>query len=71
MKRSEINKAIISAKNRFAEFNITLPMFGYWTLDEWRANKDKIARIKERMLGWMLPILVQMILNIAVQFSSL
>lgn len=52
MKRSEINKAISGAKARLAEFNITLPMFGYWTLEEWKKNKDKISRIKERMLGW-------------------
>lgn len=52
MKRSEINKAIIEAKNRLDEYKITLPMFAYWSEEEWKKNSDKISRIRERMLGW-------------------
>ena len=52
MKRSQINSAIKKAKERLKEFKITLPEFGYWSCREWEANKEKIARIKERMLGW-------------------
>ncbi len=52
MKRSEVNKAIIKAKERLSEFRITLPAFGYWSPDDWAKNKCKISRIKERMLGW-------------------
>ena len=52
MKRSEINAAIIKAKERLSEYKITLPMFGYWTPDDVAENKCKISRIKERMLGW-------------------
>lgn len=52
MKRSEINKAIIEAKNRLDEYKITLPMFAYWNEEDWKKNEDKIGRIKERMLGW-------------------
>lgn len=52
MKRSEINNAIIKAKERLEEYKISLPMFGYWKAEDWRENKDKIERIKERMLGW-------------------
>ncbi len=52
MKRSTINAAIAKAKERLAEYKITLPMFGYWTPVEWEQNKNKIDRIKERMLGW-------------------
>ncbi len=52
MKRSQINKAIIAAKNRLDEYKITLPMFGYWTKEDWKQNQDKIERVRERMLGW-------------------
>ncbi len=52
MKRSEINKAILEAKARLDEYRITLPMFGYWTEEDWKKNEDKIDRIRERMLGW-------------------
>ena len=52
MKRSEINEAIRAAKDRLEEYRITLPMFGYWTPEEWKQMADKTGRIRERMLGW-------------------
>ena len=52
MKRSEINNAIKKAKARLEEYKITLPMFAYWSMDEWANPKGDISRIKERMLGW-------------------
>lgn len=52
MKRTEINAAIAKAKKRLEEFKISLPMFGYWTPEDWEKNKCKISRIKERALGW-------------------
>lgn len=52
MKRSEINAAIIKAKNRLEEYKITLPMFAYWSVDDWKENWDATGRIRERMLGW-------------------
>lgn len=52
MKRSEINNAIVSAKERLANYKISLPDFGYWNMDEWQKNKKCIGRISERMLGW-------------------
>lgn len=52
MKRSEINTAIDVAMERLNEFKIKLPMFGYWNPEEVEANKDKLDRIKSRMLGW-------------------
>ena len=52
MRRSEINSAISNAKKRLEEFKISLPMFGYWTPEEWKKNKGIISRMKERMLGW-------------------
>ncbi len=52
MKRSEINKAIDVAKARLDEYKIKLPMFGYWTPEEFKAKKDQTERIVKRMLGW-------------------
>lgn len=52
MKRSEINSAIARAKERMAKYNVSLPMFGYWTPEDWKDNKSNIARIQEGMLGW-------------------
>ena len=52
MKRSEINAAIIKAKKRFEEYKITLPMFAYWSVEDWKNKWDETGRIRERMLGW-------------------
>ena len=45
MKRSEINQAILKAQERLAEFKITLPMFAYWKMEDWKNNKSEIGRI--------------------------
>lgn len=52
MKRSQINSAIARAKARMEQYSVSLPMFGYWTPEDWKANKDGIAKIREGMLGW-------------------
>ena len=52
MKRSQINSAIARAKARMEQYSISLPMFGYWTPEDWKANKDSITKIREGMLGW-------------------
>ncbi|MBE5744107.1 MAG: D-lyxose/D-mannose family sugar isomerase [Clostridiales bacterium] len=52
MKRSEINSYIQKAKNRLKEFNVSLPWFGYLTLDGWKEIKNEIKLIKDSMLGW-------------------
>ena len=52
MKRSEINTALLKAKERLSEFNITLPSFGYWDCEKWEEEKEKTVRIRERALGW-------------------
>ena len=52
MKRSEIDNAIDMAMERLSEFKIKLPMFAYWTPADFEKNKDKLDRIKSRMLGW-------------------
>mgnify|MGYP000507145643 CR=1 FL=1 len=52
MKRSEINAAIKWSKELLYQYKIKLPQFGYWSLDEWKANIDKIDMIRKTMLGW-------------------
>ena len=52
MKRSEINAAIAWAKELLKKKNITLPKMAYWSMDEWKANKDKLATVRKVMLGW-------------------
>lgn len=52
MKRSQINSAIKWTLALFEKNNIYLPEFGYWGMDEWKANKDKLDTIKKVMLGW-------------------
>lgn len=52
MKRSEINQAIMKAKEAMAAINFKLPYFAEWSPEKWKENKDKIENIKEVMLGW-------------------
>ena len=52
MKRSEINAAIENAKGLLIKYRISLPHFGYLTLDGWRRGGVDHSRIAETMLGW-------------------
>jgi D-lyxose ketol-isomerase len=52
MKRSEINKALVWAKDLLDDHQIKLPPFGYWKLDDWQKNVTNINTIKSLMLGW-------------------
>ena len=52
MKRSEINSAIAWAKDLLKKNNITLPKMAYWSMDEWKANADKLSTVRKVMLGW-------------------
>lgn len=52
MKRSEINKAIRISEDLLRDSHFRLPPFAYWSLDEWRRNKEKISTIARVMLGW-------------------
>ena len=52
MKRSRVNREIAFSKALLEKNNIKLPEYAYWTLDQWKANKDKIGTIKKVMLGW-------------------
>lgn len=52
MKRSEINQIINSAKMFMAEKQFILPPWAYWSLEDWKKNKDNATEIIENMLGW-------------------
>jgi D-lyxose ketol-isomerase len=52
MKRSEINDNIIWAMELLKKFCIRVPGFAYWTVDDWKRNRDSVGTIKKVMLGW-------------------
>ena len=52
MKRSQINSLIKEGMDFFKKMNWRLPPFAYWTIDEWRSNKNKTKLVRELMLGW-------------------
>lgn len=52
MKRSEINQAIIKAKEAMSRIHFQLPYFAEWGPEKWEQNKEKTDNIKEIMLGW-------------------
>jgi len=52
MKRSEINNALVWAKDLLEMNKIKLPPFGYWTMDEWHEKAEHLSTIKDVMLGW-------------------
>ena len=52
MKRSEINQAIVWAKQLIEKNNICLPEYAHWDLAQWKAHADKLETIKRVMLGW-------------------
>jgi len=52
MKRSEVNSAIKWAKDLLKKENITLPIFAYWSKQDWIDNKDKVSMVRKTMQGW-------------------
>lgn len=52
MKRSEINEAIQHSKSLLDQINFRLPAFGYWSMEEWKRNKESIGTIVQAMQGW-------------------
>ena len=45
MKRSEINQAIVIAKEALKAISFQLPYFAEWGIKEWKSNQDKIATL--------------------------
>jgi len=52
MKRSEINHAIEDAIRFFNDMHFLLPPFAFFTLDDWRRERDKANEIFDVGLGW-------------------
>lgn len=52
MKRSEINQILKDAKAFMAEKQFMLPPWAYWSVADWKKNKDDGQEIVENMLGW-------------------
>ena len=52
MKRSEVNNAIKWAEALLNKYQITLPEFAYWTVDEWKNKRSRAGYIEHLMLGW-------------------
>lgn len=52
MKRSEINQIIVEAKAFLAEHRFHLPPWAYWSLSDWKKNKEAAAEVMTNMLGW-------------------
>ena len=52
MKRSEINQILREAKDFLASRQFVLPEWAGWSLSDWKANRQKVDYIVERMLGW-------------------
>lgn len=52
MKRSEINRLILAAKELFATHHFALPPFGHWSPDDWALAGSEVDEIRECGLGW-------------------
>lgn len=52
MKRSEINALIESSKKFVTQQKFHLPLFGYWTPEEWRNKGHEADEIRDCLLGW-------------------
>lgn len=52
MKRSEINQILKNAKVFMAEKQFLLPPWAFWSVDDWKKNKDTATEVTENMLGW-------------------
>ena len=52
MKRSEVNANIKWAEEFLAANNIRLPDMAYWSLDDWKANRDCMETVRKVELGW-------------------
>jgi D-lyxose ketol-isomerase len=52
MKRSEINQILNNARTFMAQKQFILPPWAYWSVDEWRKNREETQEIIDNMLGW-------------------
>ena len=52
MKRSEINQILQSAKAFMAEKQFILPPWAFWSVEDWKKNRENTTEIIDNMLGW-------------------
>jgi len=52
MKRSEINRCIIDAKEFLERQNFRLPPFAFWTPQDWASKGPECEEIRANGLGW-------------------
>ena len=52
MERSEINRIIENAKAFMEERKFFLPPWAYWSVADWKKNKDSADEVINNMLGW-------------------
>ncbi len=52
MKRSEINKYIIEAKELLNKAGFSLPPFAFWSPEDWKYKGTEANEIRENALGW-------------------
>lgn len=52
MKRSEINAIQKNAVDFFCEQNFHLPVWAFWSADDWKKNRDRTGEIVSKKLGW-------------------
>lgn len=52
MKRSEINQIIVEAKAFLGDHQFYLPPWAYWSLSDWKKNRETVSEVINNMLGW-------------------
>lgn len=52
MKRSTVNKALLTAKEVLKELRLSLPPFASWTVEDWESKGHEADEIRECHLGW-------------------
>ncbi|HML24789.1 MAG TPA: D-lyxose/D-mannose family sugar isomerase [Aggregatilinea sp.] len=52
MKRSELNQIIDKGIEFVEQMHFKLPMFAYWSLEDWKTKGPEFDEIKDNMLGW-------------------
>ena len=52
MKRSRINRSILTAKRTFADAGISLPPFAFLTPEDWTSLGSDYDEVRDCMLGW-------------------
>ena len=52
MKRSEINKAILTAKGMMEKLSWTLPHWGYWSNEDYLDKTELKKYLSKHQMGW-------------------